>query len=87
MNPSLPCQCPPCLRRLQKLWQSKCTGRGANPTVNRALALRVAQAYMGEAQGLRRAIVLRTFLQTGCAGSFNALFSGDGYTYTGGWEV
>lgn len=82
-----PFPCPVCFC-LQKLWQSKCTARGANPTVNRALALRMAQAYMQETRGLRRVIALRTFLQTGCAGSFNALFSGDGYTYTGeaGWE-
>jgi hypothetical protein len=46
----------------------------------------MAREYLGSTDALTKALVLRTFLTTSCAGGFNALFSGDGYTYTGACE-
>jgi hypothetical protein len=56
-------------------------------TQNRALALLVAQAYNRETDQLAKAIVFRTYTLQTPAGGFNALFSGDGYTYTGDLDL
>jgi hypothetical protein len=62
-----------------------CTTPGStNITENRALGLRMASEYMKRGTDARsKATILRAYLTTSCAGSFNQLFSGDGYTYTG----
>jgi len=59
------------------------TNFGQNLTSNRATALLMAKTYNEETNPLVKTIVLRTYLSQFPAGSFNALFSGDGYTYTG----
>jgi hypothetical protein len=73
-----------CCCDTQNKWKKASTDFGTNRTVNRALGLLVAQAYKNETGGaLAKTIVLRAYLSQSPAGSFNALFSGDGYTYTG----
>lgn len=68
---------------MQNKWKDASKDFGTNRAVNRALGLLVAQAYKDETDALRKTIVLRAYLSQSPAGSFNALFSGDGYTYTG----
>jgi len=54
-----------------------------NVVENRALALKMAQLYMDARDDTTKALVIRTYLLVGCTGTYNALFSGDGFTYTG----
>lgn len=61
----------------------RCGAGAQNVTENRALALMMAREYIAAVDPLDKALIFRTLLLTGCAGSFNALFSGDGFTYTG----
>lgn len=69
---------------LQKLFNDNCKDRAKqNVLENRALALRMAREYMHEGNNITQALVLRSYLLTGCAGGYNPLFSGDGFTYTG----
>lgn len=54
-------------------------------TENHALGLVMAQRYLAAGDDLARKVsIFRAYLTRGCAGSFNPLFSGDGFTYTGG---
>jgi hypothetical protein len=70
---------------LQVKFGNYCKTPGATNTAeNRALGLRMASEYMARGKDVRsKATILRAYLTTSCAGSFNQLFSGDGYTYTG----
>jgi hypothetical protein len=61
----------------------RCGAGAQNVTENRALALMMAREYSAATTPLDKALIFRTLLLTGCAGSFNALCSGDGFTYTG----
>jgi hypothetical protein len=42
----------------------------------------MAREYIAAVDPLDKPLIFRTLLLTGCAGNFNALFSGDGFTYT-----
>lgn len=57
-------------------------------TENRALGLLMAQRYLAAGDDLvQKVAIFRAYLTQSCAGSFNPLFSGDGFTYTGVWGV
>jgi hypothetical protein len=57
-------------------------------TENRATGLLMAKQYLAAAgQFAKQVAIFRAYLTKGCAGSFNQLFSGDGFTYTGVWRV
>lgn len=59
-------------------------GFGYDVEKNHAAALVMARDYLAAAgDATKQAVVWRAFLLSNCAGSYNPLFSGDGFTYTG----
>jgi hypothetical protein len=82
----LSCCCPAvALLFLQnKFTYSSFCGAGAtNATKNRALALQVAEAYESATWATDKVLILRAYLLSSCAGTFNALFTGNGFTASG----
>jgi hypothetical protein len=71
------------LLELQELLRKGCTSRGTNRTVNIDLARQMAELYKSTSSSINKALIFRSYLMTSCAGAFNSLFSGDGFTYTG----
>lgn len=61
----------------------------SNATVptTRALALTMAKEYLAASTDLLKTLVFRTYTLNRCSGFYNPLFSGDGFTYTGGLRV
>jgi len=75
--------CDPQFITYRELMRKGCTSRGTNRTANIALARQMAELYKSTPNPLNKTLLFRAYLMTSCAGAFNSLFSGDGFTYTG----
>lgn len=71
----------PTLRTQAKYNNTLC--RVPNAETSHYFALLMAQLYRAASDDRTQTLLARAYLRTGCAGSSNPLFSGNGITYTG----